>query len=115
MKSRQQALFAPGVPPPSDDGFFWCQHCNHVVRVSESEEEIAANAPAGSRALLKCPRCHKREVFWRTPTVNRARPTPPPLALERGRELFAKIYELIGVCPQPTNAGELRRVLARAA
>jgi hypothetical protein len=87
-------------------GFFWCGHCNHVVTLSQREVESAENAPAGALVKMKCPRCHHHEACWRFPSQAKRRRVvrggqlvkPLPLVtLERGRELFALIFQEIGL------------------
>ena len=102
MNGLQQALLDPPAPPLSHDGFFWCGHCHHIVTLSAQQEETWLNAPAASRAEIKCPRCHKWDVLWRTPSVRRPKSSPLPVDDARAHALFSNIYQLIG-CPQPTN------------
>lgn len=87
------ALAANGEPVgvPSHDGFFWCAHCEHVVELTQREVEAAESAPAGSLVQLKCPRCKHHAVRWRFPSRSKPRPVPA-VSLERGRELFSRIY-----------------------
>jgi hypothetical protein len=88
-------------------GFFWCGHCNHVVTLSQREVDAAESAPTGSLVKMKCPRCHHHEARWRFPSPPRpvkrvarggqlVKPLPP-VTLERGRELFAAIFQQIGL------------------
>ena len=87
---------AAGVPTLS--GFFWCEHCNHVVTLSQLEVDTAESAPMGSLVKMKCPRCHHHEVRWRFPRpAKRVQPAPEPVSLERGRELFGLIFQEIGL------------------
>ena len=94
---------AAGVP--SREGFFWCEHCRHVITLGQREVDAAESAPAGSLVKMKCPRCKHHEVRWKFPTPRHVKPAPEPVSLERGRELFAGIYALLE-CPQPTHAAE---------
>lgn len=81
----------PGVP--KGEGFFWCGHCRHVVELSQRQVDAAENAPAGSLAKLKCPRCHHYEARWRVPSPERERPEPPsvPAHSDQAQALFAQL------------------------
>lgn len=77
-------------------GFFWCGHCCHVVEPSERQLDVFENAPAGSLATLKCPRCRRWEMRYKQPKPEKPKPwgwrnTLVPVSVERAAELFSGI------------------------
>ena len=75
-------------------GCYYCHHCGDVVTPSLAQIELAENAPEPDPAL-KCPHCHKHTVHWRMPSPARARPSPQPVSVAHGRELFAGICRML--------------------
>lgn len=52
------------------DGFFYCEHCNHVVELEPDLEFLETH---------KCPRCKKWAVIWRVPSPKYSKPEPRPV------------------------------------
>lgn len=78
MKQRAPELFQY-----EREGFFWCEHCNHVIELPP-EAEV--------NQTYKCQRCHHWTVRWKFPAKPRAVPRPRPAAPEVAAAGFRAIY-----------------------
>lgn len=82
---------ATGVP--KNDGFCWCGHCHHVVKMSQHDVDRLETAYAGGLCLkIKCPRCNHHKVQLRFPQVPKAKPAPKRVDPERGHNLFLQMH-----------------------
>lgn len=78
---------------PKNDGFCWCGHCHHVLKLCQSDVDRLETAFAGGLQLnLKCPRCHHHKVVLKFPQVIKPK-VLKAVTPERGKELFAEIFK----------------------
>jgi hypothetical protein len=84
---------AAGVPKA--DGFCWCGHCHHVVKVCQHDVDRLETAWAGGfPLLLKCPRCHHHKVRLRFPQVVKPR-APKGVSPQRAHDMFALVFAAV--------------------
>ena len=77
---------------PKDDGFCWCKHCHHVVKLPQHDIDRLETAFAGGLELLvKCPRCHHHQVRLKFPQVVKPKPVKQPISRDRATELFRQL------------------------
>lgn len=67
------AASAMESPVTTRDGFFWCEHCSHVVDPPERELVVYEDAALAQAARLKCPRCKRWTVRHREPAKEQTR------------------------------------------
>ena len=99
MKTCQPMMF--GSPagrstetPRRRDGFYLCSHCHQQLTPSQTQIEIAANAPEANPAL-KCSHCHKHAVHWVPPVSPKTKMRFQPVSDEAGRMFFAGIFRML--------------------
>ena len=81
----------------SREGCYVCGRCHKVARPSQHEIDVAESMPA-TRTMLKCAHCHHRTVEWHAPSARlTGRREVIPVSLERGRELFLRIFQDLNV------------------
>jgi hypothetical protein len=92
MKLSTPELIEIAAGCPKDDGFCWCGHCKHVVKLPQHDIDRLETAFAGGLNLrVKCPRCHHHDVRLKFPQVVTPK-VKPPVSAERAHELFAQVF-----------------------
>jgi hypothetical protein len=81
---------------PKNDGFCWCGHCHHVVKLPQHDIDRLETAFAGGLVLkLKCPQCAHHEVRLKFPQVPRPKRVKPPVDPDKVPGLFAQVFAAV--------------------